>query len=103
MTSMTVTVPPTVDLQQLERELVTAIADRLRDDYGCRLAAGSTIASAEARNEYPMNPAGKIVIDKKTGALKVKLRGIKVDARDLFTGVSSELGLRHEELRTEIG
>jgi len=103
MTSMTVTVPKTLDVRQLERELVTAIANRLRDDHGYQLAAEAVTGGTETRHEYPMNPSGRIVVDKKMGALKVKLRGINADAHDLFTGISSELGLRHEELRTEIG
>ncbi len=103
VTSMTVTVPETVDVRELERELVTAVADRLRDDHGYRLAADVRTERSDTRNEYPMTPTSRIVIDKKPGALKVKLQGVHADARDLFTGVSSELELRHEGLRTEIG
>jgi hypothetical protein len=43
------------------------------------------------------------VVDQEPGALRVKLQGVKVDAHDLFTGVSSELEQRHEGLRAEIG
>jgi hypothetical protein len=50
-----------------------------------------------------LHPAGSIIVDKKPGALKVELHGVKVDAHDLFTGVSSELEQRHGGLRTEIG
>jgi hypothetical protein len=100
---MTVTVPATVDPGELERELVTAVADRLRDDHGYRLAAQGPTGASAARTEYLMDPAGKVVVDKGPGALNVKLRGLQVDAHDLFTGISSELELRHEGLRTEIG
>ncbi len=100
---MTVTVPTSIDAGELERELVTAVADRLRDDHGYRLVAESPRAASAARTEYPMDPTGKVVVDKKPGALRVGLRGLEVDAHDLFTGISSELGLRHEGLRTEIG
>lgn len=98
---MTVTVPETMNVGDLVREIVTAVADRLRDDHGYRLQAPSAAASA-TRIEYPLHPAGRIAIDRKPGALKVKLHGVDVDSRDLFTGVSSELGLRHDGLRTEI-
>lgn len=97
------TVPATVDPGELERELVTAVADRLRDDHGYRLAAQGPTGASAARTEYLMDPAGKVVVDKGPGALNVKLRGLQVDAHDLFTGISSELELRHEGLRTEIG
>jgi len=103
MTRMTVTIPAEVDAGELERELVTAVANRLRDNHGYRLAAESPQDASAARTEYPMDPAGKVVVDKKPGALKVKLRGLEVDAHDLFTGISSELELRHDGLRTEIG
>jgi hypothetical protein len=100
---MTVTVPETVNVRELEREIVTAVADRLRDDHGYQLSAEVRTDASGTRNEYPMNPASRIVIDRKPGALKVKLHGVNTDSRDLFTGISSELGLRHEGLRTEIG
>jgi hypothetical protein len=103
VTSMTVAVPETVDAADLERELVTAVSDRLRDDHGCQLTAEVRTDASGTRSEYPMNPAGRIAIHKKPGALKVKLHGVNVDAHDLFTGISSELELRHEGLRTEIG
>ncbi len=97
------TIPAEVDAGELERELVTAVANRLRDNHGYRLAAENPLDASAARTEYPMDPAGKVVVDKKPGALKVKLRGLEVDAHDLFTGISSELELRHDGLRTEIG
>jgi hypothetical protein len=50
-----------------------------------------------------LHPAGSIVVDRKPGALTVKLHGVQVDAHDLFTGVSSELEHRHEGLGVEIG
>ncbi len=103
VSSLTVTVPETADRDQLEREIVTSLADRLRDDHGYRLLAEATAGALDSRREYPMVPHSKIVINRKPGALKVKLQGVNVDARDLFTGVSSELELRHEGLRTEIG
>ena len=37
------------------------------------------------------------------GAPKVEHHGVKVNAHDLFTGVSSEPEQRHEGLRVEIG
>jgi len=98
VTSPTVTVPETVDAKELESEIVTAVADRLRDDQGYELAAGGS----GTQNEYPLHPAGGIVVDKKPGALRVKLHGVQADAHDLVTGVSSELEQRHEGLRTEI-
>ena len=103
VTTMTVTVPAGIDAGELERELVTAVADRLRDDHGYRLTTKRPTGAAAARTEYPMNPSGKVVVDKKRGALRVGLRGLEVDAHDLFTGISSELELRHDGLRTEIG
>ena len=97
VTSLTMTVPETVDAKELESEIVTAQVDRLRDDHG--YGAGGS----ETRNEHPLHPAGSIVVDRELGALRVKLHSVKVDAHDLFTGVSSELEQRHEGLRVEIG
>ena len=102
MTSLTVSVPETVDVTELEQELVTAVADRLRDDHGCQLTA-EVKATASGATEYPLRPAGGIVVKRQPGALKVKLKGVDVDARDLFTGVSSELEQRHDGLGAEIG
>ena len=103
VTSLTVTVPETVDVQELESEIVTAVADRLRDDHGYELLAEAGAGGSGTRNEHALHPAGSIVVDKKPGALKVELHGVKVDAQDLFTGVSSELEQRHGGLRVEIG
>ncbi len=103
VTSLTVTVPETVDVKELESEIVTAVADRLRDDHGYELVAEAGAGGSETRNEHLLHPAGSIVVDSKPGALKGKLHGVKVDAHDLFTGVSSELEQRHEGLRVEIG
>ena len=103
VTSLTVAVPETVDVIELEREIVTAVADRLRDDHGYELVAEAGAGGSETRNEYRLHPAGSIVVDGEPGALEVKLHGVKVDAHDLFTGVSSELEQRHEGLRVEIG
>ena len=48
-----------------------------------------------------IRPAASSLIE--PGALKVELHGVKVNAHDLFTGVSSEPEQRHEGLRVEIG
>ncbi len=101
--SLTVTLPETVDAQEIEDEIVTALADRLRDDHGYELVAGMSASVSGTGNEYPLRPSSSIVIEKEPRALRVKLRGVKVDARDLFTQVSSELEQRHQELRAEIG
>ena len=102
MTTLTVTVPETVDVEELESEIITSVADRLRDDHGYQLAGVSASASGTA-NPYPLHPTGSIIVDQEPGALRVKLQGVTVDAGDLFTGVSSELEQRHEGLRAEIG
>ena len=103
MISLTVTVPETVDATALECEIVTAVADKLRDDHGFDLVGGVRASASGTGNEYPLHPAGSIVVDREPGALRVKLHAVKVDAHDLFTGVSSELEQRHEGLRVEIG
>jgi len=103
VTILTLTLPETVDVADFEGEIVTAIADRLRDDHGYQLAAETPTAGSGTRSEHPLHPAGSIVIDRKPGELKIKLDGVKVDAHDLFTGVTSELEQRHEGLRAEIG
>jgi hypothetical protein len=103
VTSLTVTLPETVDVKELEREIVTAVADRLRDDLGYELAAEVRAGASGTANEYPLHPTSSIVVEKKPGALRVKLQGVNIDAHDLFTGVSSELEQRHEGLRSEIG
>ncbi len=79
------------------------MADRLKDDHGYELVAEAVAGGSETRNEHPLRPASSIAVDSKPGALKVKLHGVKVDAHDLFTGVSSELEQRHEGLRVDIG
>jgi len=86
VTSLTVTVPETVDVTELEREVVTAVADRLRDDHGYDLVTEVRARASGTANEYPLHPAGSIIVDREPGALRVKLHGVKVDADDLFTG-----------------
>jgi hypothetical protein len=103
VTSLTVTVPETVDATELEREIVKAVADRLRDDHGYDLVAEGRASASGTGSRYPLRPAGSIVVDQDPGALRVKLHDVTVDAHDLFTGVSSELEQRHEGLRVEIG
>jgi hypothetical protein len=103
VTSLTATVPETVDVKELESEIVTAVADRLRDDHGYELVAEAGAGDSGTRHEHALHPAGSIIVDKKPGALKVELHGVEVDAHDLFTGVSSELEQRHGGLRAEIG
>ena len=103
VTSLTLTVPETVDVKELESEIVTAVADRLRDDHGYELVAETGAGDSGTRSEHELHPAGSIIVDKKPGVLKVELHGVKVDAHDLFTGVSSELEQRHGGLRVEIG
>ena len=99
---MKLTVPETIDLAALVDEIVTGLADRLRDDYGYELdEAGRGAASPAAHNVYALRPHGSIVIET-DGALTVSLRRVDVDARDLFTGLISELEQRHEGLRAEI-
>ena len=101
-TTLMVTVPETVDVEELEQEIITGMADRLRDDHGYQLAGVSASASGTA-NAYPLVPTGSIVVDQEPGALSVKLQGVNVDAGDLFTGVTASWSKRHEGLRAEIG
>jgi NAD/NADP transhydrogenase alpha subunit len=103
VTSLTVTVPETVDVKELESEIIIAVADRLRDDHGYELVVEAGAGDSGTRHEHALHPAGSIIVDKKPGALKVELHGVEVDAHDLFTGVSSELEQRHGGLRAEIG
>ena len=103
VTTLKLTVPATVDIGELEHEIVTAVADRLRDDYGYELMARSRPRASATTNTYRLHPTGSIVVDKEHDVLKVKLHGINVDADDLFTAVSSELEQRHDGLAVEIG
>ncbi len=102
MTILKLTLPETVEVEELESEIVTALADRLRDDHGYQLATEARTASSGTRSEHPLNPPGSILVVRKPGALQIKLNGVKADAHDLFTGVASELEQRHEGLRAEI-
>ncbi len=63
VTSLTVTVPKTVDVKELESEIVTAVADRLKDDHGYELVAEAGAGGSETRNEHPLHPAGSIAVD----------------------------------------
>ena len=95
------TVPETVDVTELVQEIVTGVADRLRDEHGYELTA-ETEAGSAGSNEYPLRPSGSVVVEEKPNAVRVRLKGVDVDAHDLFTGVSSELEQRHEGLWVEI-
>jgi hypothetical protein len=96
--TLKLTVPRTVDVAELRHVIVDGLSDRLRDDHGYR-----RVDEAPRRaNEYPLQPRGTIVIDDQRGLLKVKLRNVSVDARDLFTAVSSDLEQRYNGLRAEI-
>ena len=85
VTSLTVIMRETVDVAELESEIVTAVADRLRDDHGHVVAAAGA-GGPGTGNEHPWHPAGSIVVAREPGALKVRLHGVQVDAPDLFTG-----------------
>lgn len=102
MTMLTITVPATVDLADLEQQTVSALADRLRDDHGCELTDLRPHTS-EWGNEYRLAPTGRIVVDNHQNKLTVRLHGLPVDAHDLFVAVSSELEQQYDELSTEIG
>lgn len=75
----------TVDRAELEQDLVTVEVDMIRDEH-----------------DYTLVPEGGTVVRHHEGALKVTLRGVDTDIRDLFTGVSSEMEQRHNGLHTEI-
>ncbi len=102
-TRLMITVPDTVDAAELEGEIVTAVADRLRDDQGYELPAAGYADARGRGHEYHLHPDGRILVTSAPGTLTVSLHGIRVDANDLFTGVSSELEQRHEGLRVNIG
>ncbi|GAS87168.1 hypothetical protein [Mycolicibacterium brisbanense] len=102
MTMLTVTAPATVDLEDLEQQTVSALADRLRDDHGCELT-DSQPRPSEWGNEYQLAPTGRIIVDSHQNTLTVRLRDLAVDAHDLFVAVSSELEQQYDELSTEIG
>jgi hypothetical protein len=89
VSTLKVTVPATVDVNELEHEIVTALADRLRDDHGYELAVAVSANASGTEHEYPLHPAGSVAVDQEPDALRVKLHGVKVDAHDLFTGGSS--------------
>src|SRR5690242_2623590 len=95
---LTLTVPDDVDHTELEREIVTALADRLRDDRGYELIEGERCRATNCGNEYQLHPAGSIVVDQQHNTLRVKLHGLDVDTDDLFTMVSSEIEQRHDGL-----
>ena len=105
MTRLTLNIPGMVDSAALERELVTALADRLRDERGCRLATSADAVEVASSDEhvYQLTPAGSIVVERRPEELVVQLRGVDVDAQDLFIGVSSQLEQRHDGLGVEIG
>jgi hypothetical protein len=102
VTTLKLSAPETVDLAELEQEVVTAVADRLRDEHGYEIRDAAAASGPNAGREYRLDRDGAIVVHRDRDALTVKLRGVSVDARDLFTGVSSELEQRHEGLRVEI-
>ncbi len=102
-TLLMIAVPDTVDAAELEGEIVTAVADRLRDDQGYELPAAGCADARGLRHEYHLRPGGSILISSAPGTLMVRLHDVRVDANDLFTGVSSELEQRHEGLRVNIG
>jgi hypothetical protein len=85
MTTLTVNILETVDRAELEQDLVTVVVDMIRDE-----------------RDYTLVPEGGIVVRHHDGALKVTLRGVDTDIRDLFTGVSGELEQHHNGLHTEM-
>jgi hypothetical protein len=104
VTALKVEIPTTVDVTELEEEIVTALGERLRDDHGYKLSEAQSVVVTGGANSYPLQPGGSIVVDKGDDAITVKLRvASDVDAADLFTAISSTLQQRHDGLRTEIG
>jgi hypothetical protein len=90
MTTLTMQLPPdAVDLDEFEEEVVTAISDRLRDERGFKRTG--SLDDRDSQRAYELAPSGAIVVMTQGRQLTVRLREIDVDARDLFTGVSSEL------------
>ena len=70
VTDLTVTLPEAVDVEELEHEIVTAVADRLRDDHGDELMAEVRASASGTASEYPLHPTSSILVDKKPGALR---------------------------------
>ena len=102
MTTLKLTVPETVDRIQLQKEIIGGLADRLRDDHGYELEeAGAGASGPSTRMVRALRPQGSIVVDT-NGAVKVSLRRVDVDARDLFIAVISELEQRYEGIRAEL-
>ncbi|AQT79154.1 hypothetical protein B1R94_07520 [Mycolicibacterium litorale] len=97
MATLKVRVPATVDVTALQSEIVTALADRLRDDHGYSLVGNSADSG-----EYRLAPSGSIVVRSQGDVVTVKLRGVDADAGDLFTVVSGELEQRHDGVHIEI-
>jgi hypothetical protein len=57
----------------------------------------------DSQRTYELAPAGAIVVVQQEGRLTVRLREVDVGARDLFTGLGSELQQRHDGVTGEIG
>jgi hypothetical protein len=64
------------NVARLEQELVTAVADKLRDEHGYELRDFPSADGSEADHEYRLFPAGGIVVHHHPRALMVKLRGV---------------------------
>lgn len=100
MATLTLTVPDTVDIGELENEVLASVGDRLRDDYGYERSGA--VSRDSNRDSYPLHPAGSIVVEKKTGRVVVKLHEVEADSYDLFRAVSGDLEQRHEGVSAEI-
>ncbi|MCV7424540.1 hypothetical protein H7K45_28755 [Mycobacterium yunnanensis] len=101
MTALVLQLPAIVEPAEFEAEVVVSVADRLRDDHGYSRSPGSPGADGD-EHRYHLVPNGSIAVVRGQGRMVVRLHGIDVDARDLFTGVSSELEQRHDGLAVEI-
>ena len=102
MATLTLTVPSTFYLDDMESEVLASVGDRLRDDYGYERSGAVSRDSSANRDSYPLSPAGAIVVEKKADRLIVKLHGVEADSHDLFRAVSSDLEQRHEGVSAEI-
>lgn len=97
-----VSLPETADIVQIEHEIVYAATDRLRDDHGYELCSASIPLNRETRHEYRLRPTGSVVVERDRNVLNVRLNGIDVDSKDLFTAVCGDIEQRHSGLETEI-
>jgi hypothetical protein len=99
MTSLKVMLPDAETAQRLEMDIVSAVYRKLAEvDYKPIGATGAL----EDGHYFALEPHGQVQVKTTGNVVMVKLTGVDVDRKDVFTGALADLEQRNDGLTGEI-